>query len=116
MRQRRGGNAGDSSASDAVYYRAVALQKLGRQQEAADAFVRLVDTGKQGLGATVTVDYFAKFCERQTRNARLAQAHYSIGLGLLGQGKRAESRAEFEEAAKLNPTHLGARLQMASLR
>jgi len=98
-----------------LYYRALALQKLGRINEADAVFAQLIEVGKQSLVATPVADYFAKFGERQAQNVRFAQAHYAVGLGLLGQGRTQEARSEFAEAVRLNPTHLGARLQIAQL-
>jgi tetratricopeptide (TPR) repeat protein len=114
--RRRRGSTMSIDLAETLYYQALALQKIGRQQEAAAAFARLVEMGKEGLSGAAAVDFFAKFGERQTQNARTAQAHYAVGLGLLGEGKRAEARAELEEVLKLNVNHLGAKLQLAPLR
>jgi hypothetical protein len=92
------------------------MLKLNRQNEASGLFERLVTIGQEALkGASGQADVFAKFGERQTTKMRQAQAHYAIGLGLLGSGKRAEAQSEFEKAVQLNVNHLGAATQLNAI-
>ena len=86
------------------YYQGLALRKLGRESEAEGIFDRLIETGRGNL-ETASPDYFAKFGEKQTAEARRAEAHYLLGLGYLGRGDRKQARAEFEKALALNITH-----------
>jgi len=100
-------------ASEARYRQACALRKLGRDDEAARIFDGLVAHGAREVAGAASVDYFAKFGERQSERTRAAQAHYLLGLGYRGQGKDAEAQAEFRAALELAPDHLGARAQLA---
>ncbi len=90
--------------TEIAYYQGLALRKLGRENEAEQIFDRLVQTGMRSL-ETSSPDYFAKFGEKQTEEARRAQAHYILGLGYLGKGNMARARQEFEKAVELNITH-----------
>ena len=49
------------------------------------------------------MDYFAKFGERRSERARIAQAHYLLGLGYRGQGREDEAVKEFRAALELAP-------------
>ncbi len=100
-------------ATETLYYQACALRKLGRDEEAARAFERLVAHGTAEIAASASVDYFAKFGEKQSERERAAQAHYVLGLGYRGQGKEAEALAELRKAQELVPNHLGATTELA---
>jgi tetratricopeptide (TPR) repeat protein len=95
--------------SEAQYFKALTLQKVGKPDEARRSFEGLV---KQGLAdaekALETPDYFAKFGEKRAERVRLAQAHYLAGLGYLGLGQAGEARSEFAKTLELHPSHLGA--------
>lgn len=91
------------------------LQRIGRQEEADKVFDGLIEGGKAKLNEGEELDYFAKFGERQSERARAADAHFSIALGLLGKGKKDRARAEFEQAVRLNASHVWARFQLAEL-
>jgi tetratricopeptide (TPR) repeat protein len=98
------------------YYQALALRKLGRDADARRIYADLVAQGRRGLRASSAPDYFAKFGEKQSEALRAGRAHYLIGLGYLGQGRRDEARSEFKRAVEENVNHLGARTQLAALR
>ena len=101
--------------SEIGYYQGLALQKLGRQADAKKLFEGLIAFGKERLAASPDLDFFAKFGERQSARSRLAEAHYLVGLGLLGEVKKREARSEFEQALKLNPNHAWAKVQLSGL-
>jgi len=98
------------------YFQGLALRKLGQEDKAAGTFADLLTAGQRELAATSDLDYFAKFGEKRSEAARVAHARYLMGLGYLGQGKRAEAKVEFEKVLEKNPNHLGARTQLAALR
>ncbi|HUU13144.1 MAG TPA: DUF5107 domain-containing protein [Terriglobia bacterium] len=98
------------------YYQALALRRLGKEAEAKQIFADLVAQGERDLKASSSADYFAKFGEAQSEDLRAARAHYLIGLGYLGQGRREEARREFRQAVEKNVNHLGARTQLAALK
>jgi tetratricopeptide (TPR) repeat protein len=103
----------ESGASEVQFCQALALQKLGRDDDAKRVFEGLIKAGQDQSQAGEQADYFAKFGERQSERVRKAQAHYLTGLGYLGLGRQTEAQAEFKQALELNPSHLGANQQAA---
>jgi len=101
--------------SELRYYQGLALRKLGREEEANRLFDGLIAFGRVRLKARTALDFFAKFGRRQSREVQMARAHYLLGLGYLGKGKRAEAKEEFKEALRLNINHLWARVQLSEL-
>ncbi len=95
--------------SETRFYQALSLRKLGWENEARSIFDELIETGKERIARGETADFFAKFGEQQTRQARQASAHYILGLGHLGKGESDAARTEFETAVKLNVSHVWAR-------
>jgi tetratricopeptide (TPR) repeat protein len=93
----RGGRGPRAAAMSAApsYYRALALQKLGRDDEARSILQELAKSSAEN-------------------GARPAAAHYAAGLGHLGLGEKDQARQEFDEALKLNPAHVGARSALAA--
>ena len=77
-----------------VYYRALALRKLG---DDAGALAVLRD-----LGAAAASDL-------QDHPDRAAQAHYAAGLASLGLGESDAAKHEFAQVLALSPAHVGAR-------
>jgi tetratricopeptide (TPR) repeat protein len=101
-----------SGLSEDYYYRALALGKIGRQAEAKKIFDDLIKLGRDRLKGSA-MDFFAKFGERQTNEDRLADAHYLLGLGLLGNGQNQKAKTEFAKAADLNINHLWANVWLS---
>lgn len=99
---------GDGGASEAGCYRALALQKLGRRDEAKALFERLVKAGEEQLTRGDAPDYFAKFGDKQAERVRQAHAHYLLSLGWRGLGETARAGSELQRARELHPAHLGA--------
>ncbi len=100
-------------ASESVFFRARALEKLGRVDEAQPMYERLVKAGEEQFVKGEAADYFAKFGERQSERVRQANAHYLIGLGQLGLKDEARAQAAFRQALELHPAHLGVATQSA---
>ncbi|HEY9173208.1 MAG TPA: tetratricopeptide repeat protein, partial [Verrucomicrobiae bacterium] len=103
------GRGGGDSESD--YFRALALQRLGRSDETRPIFERLVKTGEEQLTKGETPDYFAKFGEKTSERVRQAKGHYLVGLGHLGLRQKEKAKAAFQQALELHPAHLGAVMQ-----
>jgi tetratricopeptide (TPR) repeat protein len=98
-----------------LYYQAMALAKLGQQQQAAGLFQRLIKSGESALAQGQKIDFFAKFGEQQTQRARIAQAHYIAGLGYLGLNQKPQAREEFTKALETGPDHLGAKVALGTV-
>ena len=111
-----GGRRGGFRSPEARFYRAMALKKLGRDDEAAGEFDELVKTGVERLTRGEDADFFAKFGEQQTRQVQQASAQYTIGLGCLGKGDVNGALTAFEAASKLNLSHVWARTQAEAVK
>lgn len=106
--------SGSPAAATQRYYKALALQKLGRADEAKALFTGLVESGNTALEQPPTP--VATVAGRApSLRARRAVAHYLTGLGCLGLGERARAKSELSQALELSPDLLGARTALASL-
>lgn len=110
----QGRRGGGDFAPESRFYRAMAMKKLGRNDDAQKVFDDLIKTGKDRLSQDEAADFFAKFGERESSQARQASAHYLIGLGHLGKGETEDAKTEFAQAAKLNVSHVWAREMLST--
>jgi tetratricopeptide (TPR) repeat protein len=90
------------------YYQALSLERLDRNDTASEIYTQLVREGRRRLEGTGDADFFAKFGEQETANARRAMGYYIMGLGHRGQGQDEEARRAFAESVKLNVSNLWA--------
>ena len=101
---------------DARYWQGLAWRKLGQEAKAAEQFESLLRRGRESLDAKPAVDFFAKFGFQPSAQLRQAQAHYLLGLGLLGKNETSQAKAEFQQAVQLDLNHLWAQTQLAGLK
>ncbi len=95
--------------SEMSCYQGLAFQKLGQEKKASQIFEDLADLGEKRLQDAASLDFFAKFGERQSAIRRRSQAHYLLGLSHLGRENKEEARAQFKKALELNINHIWAR-------
>ena len=101
---------------EARFYQALSMVELGQAEAAARIFDRLVEEGSRQLKSDSGADFFAKFGEQETRQARKAAAHFTRGLGWLGKGQAAEAREAFAQAVQLNASQVWAKHQLEAAR
>jgi tetratricopeptide (TPR) repeat protein len=106
---------GTSRWPEARFYQALSLRKLGDEQRAAAIFDGLIEAAARTLNEPDSTEFFTKFGEQETKQARTAAAHYNMGLGLLGKGETDKAKKEFEQAVKLNLSHVWAKHQASVL-
>lgn len=98
------------------FYKALALMKLGKADEAEKGFQRFVQYGKEHLNDTVKIDFFAvslpdlMIFDDDLTVRNITHCHYLMGLGYLGLKNYAPAEENFREVLKLEPAHLGVRL------
>ncbi|MBN2289421.1 MAG: DUF5107 domain-containing protein [Candidatus Glassbacteria bacterium] len=97
------------------YYQGLSFRKLGHEQSANSLFDSLLELGRRQLAASAAGDYFAKFGEKRSSEALMADAHYLMGLGYLGKGDRAAAGGEFRKALELDAYHSGASAQLSQM-
>jgi len=107
---------------DKIFYQGMALQKLGRHEEAEQRFRNLIRYGEEHLDDTVTIDFFAVSLpdlmifddDLDLRNKEHCQ--YLRGLGRMGMGDLEEAEKAFQEVLRLNVAHPGALLHIRLLK
>jgi hypothetical protein len=102
------------AVSEMTYWSAMALRRLGREEEAASQFARILDYATALAKETPKIDYFATslptmllFEDLQKRQH--ITASYLRAQALLGLGRESEGRTALEEVQKLDRSHPGAR-------
>jgi tetratricopeptide (TPR) repeat protein len=113
-----GRRRGQSMAGGAqLYYRALALRKLGQNDQAKVAFESLVETGKNALQQPAPAGgRSGRMGRTPSSRAQSANAHYLTGLGYLGLSEQAQAKAELSQAVEISPDLVGARSVLASLK
>ena len=101
--------AGSVDDPESSFWGACALKRLGRAEDATTVFNNLIAAGEAHMKDHLPLYYFSSFGHPLPESIRFAQAHFGIGLGLLGLEKKSEAQAEFAKAVKLNPNHVAAR-------
>ncbi len=97
------------------YYQGLAFKKLGQKEKADKIFNGLINFGSnkvEALEAGTSMEFFAKFGEKHSKNEQMADAFFLLGLGYLGKGRQLEAKASFKNALKLNVNHLWAKNQL----
>ncbi|MCX5644249.1 MAG: DUF5107 domain-containing protein [Phycisphaerae bacterium] len=109
-----GAAAGVRVAQAAVYYQALALQRLGEVDRAKALFQQLVDTGTQTL-AKAANPAPAGGDVSLVQRIQTADAHYLTGLGQLGLSEKDKARQEFSLALQVSPDHWAAKTALAGM-
>jgi tetratricopeptide (TPR) repeat protein len=95
-----------------AYWQGRAYRRLGREKEARAMFEDLVRAGEREIARGAEAGFFDKFGDRRSLPTRRAQAHYLIGLGLLGLGKCARAKRQFQAALRCDINTLGAQTML----
>jgi len=97
------------------YYRALALRKLGRPDEAKTAFQDILTAANQAL-QNPAASAPGPGRGGQQRQSPLLQAHYAAALARLGMGETEQAKQELKAALAINPAHVGAKSMLDSLK
>ena len=97
------------------FYQGLAFRKLDDEPKALEKFDGLIESGKRMLAPRTAESFYEKFGSGRSESVRQARGHYLTGLGLLGRGRKAEAKEEFELAVRLDYSLLGARTMAAGL-
>jgi tetratricopeptide (TPR) repeat protein len=101
------------------YYQGLAFKKLGQKDKANQTFEGLIKFANKKLEEAKvggSMQFFAKFGKKRSKNDQMADAYYLLGLGYLGEGKKTEAKASFEKALKLNVNHLWAKIHLSEIK
>jgi tetratricopeptide (TPR) repeat protein len=100
--------AGGHIEQAALYYQALALEKLGQTERAKAIYQQLVDAGAKAPSS-------APDKESQSERVQNADVHYLAGLGELGLNRRDLARREFSLALEAVPDHYAAMRALAEM-
>ena len=103
---------------DKILYQGLALEKLGRKENAKERFDSLVAHGLEHIDDNVKISYFAVslpellIWDEDLRIRNLIHCNLVIGMGYLGLGNKTTAAEYFDKVLNLDINHQGA----ASLR
>lgn len=98
---------------ETIFYKGLALKKLGKQIEANAVFNKLILYGNEHINDEVVIDYFAvslpDFLVFEDDLDKKNQIHclFMMGLGYIGLEDKNEAKLCFEKVLELDNAHLG---------
>lgn len=98
---------------DKIFYQGMALLRLGKNEEAASRFERLISYAAEHQDEEVKMDYFAVslpdllIWEDDLSYRNRIHCHYLKGLGYLGFGNKPQAVHELETAMEMDIHHQG---------
>lgn len=97
------------------YYKALCNLKIGDKKKATDIFNSLISAGEQRIKQKPEVDFFSKFGENESENARLSQAYLLLGLGHKGLGNLVKGKENLAKSVELSAGNLWAKVELQNL-
>lgn len=94
--------------TDYRFWQGLALQKLGKGEEAKAIFENLVEEGKNRIVERVMNFYGAEGTTGETVKTINTKAYYTMGLGQLGLGKKTDANESFKNAIEFKRDNLWA--------
>ena len=96
---------GDNREYD--FYKGLALVELNKSDEAKSIFQKMLGNDDGNAASS-------QFGGRGSLESRRATSYYVAGLGYKGLGDKTKAKEQFNEALKINPSHLWARVHLNS--
>ncbi|MBB2147585.1 DUF5107 domain-containing protein [Pedobacter gandavensis] len=99
---------------DQIFYKGLALIKLGETETAKRIFDQLISYANQHINDPAQIDYFAvslptlSVFEDNLKVRNKVHCYFIKGLGLLGSGAVEEANEVFQKVCSLNSAHIGA--------
>ena len=103
-----------SNQSELGFYKAMALKKTGQADEAKAILEKLEKGAAEQLKSTEGIDFFSKFGSASTRESRMAESYYLLGLANYGMENKVKAKEYFSKAIELNQNHIWAKLMLES--
>ena len=98
---------------DKIFYQGLALQKLGRAEEANYRFNKLITFGNVHMNEEIKLDYFAVslpdllIWDDDLTFRNKIHCHYMLGLGYLGLGENEKAKQHLLTATRMDLNHQG---------
>ncbi|MDZ7369746.1 MAG: hypothetical protein ONB12_01095, partial [candidate division KSB1 bacterium] len=89
-----------------LYFKGLALERLGLPAQAEQLYRALIEGGEAQLRRENDLDFFAKFGQKTTPNKRAAAAYYLIALGKAGLRDAVGARSSLLTSAELDRNNL----------
>jgi tetratricopeptide (TPR) repeat protein len=105
-----------------IFYKALALTKLGRTEEAESCFFSFIKYGQEHLDEVVKIDFFAvslpdlMIFDDDLKLRNNIHCYYLMALGYLGICNYNHAEENFKKAIELEPAHLGVQQHLARLK
>jgi tetratricopeptide (TPR) repeat protein len=103
-----------SNLSELGFYKAMALKKLGQLEESKSILEKIESDASAQLKSTEGLDYFSKFGSASSKEARMADSYYLMGLAGYGLGDKTKAKEYFSKALELNQNHTWAKMMLES--
>lgn len=98
-----------------MYYQGLSNLKLGKREAAEECFRKLVNEGERLLKDGESVDFFAKFGEKETADVFASRANTMSGLGYKGLNMKDKARENLGRAVELSASNLWAGYELKNL-
>lgn len=102
----------DTKVSFCRYYKAAALEKIGKINEAKTIYTQLVENGKAAIVKDIVSFYGAEGTSSLTVEGINTQAYLLMGFGYYGLNDKAKAKECFAEALKLKNDNLWAKFML----
>lgn len=96
--------------SKAGFYKALAMQKLEQVDEASTFLDRMIENTKGQLKTTEGLDFFSKFGTANSKESRLSDNYFTLGLAYFGKGDNDLAKQQFAKAIELNQNNVWAKV------
>lgn len=106
---------------DKIFYQGLALQKLGKNEEAYIRFNNLIRYGRDNMNKEIKIDYFAvslpdlMIFDDDLNMRNNIHCHYLQGLGYFGINDYDKAERSFGHVLELDPAHQGAIIHQSML-
>jgi tetratricopeptide (TPR) repeat protein len=97
------------------YWQALALKKIGKENEAEILFKALIQDGERNIVQRFINFYGAEGTTGETVETINTKAYYTIGLGELGLGNSSKAREYFKKSLALKPDNLWSMVMLRQL-
>ena len=102
--------------TDYRFWQALALEKLGKKEDAKSIFNTLLEVGRNGIVESYVNFYGAEGTTGKTVETINALAYYTMGLGELGLGNVSAAKKYFAKSLELKPDNLWASVMLKEVR
>jgi tetratricopeptide (TPR) repeat protein len=105
----------EDTDNEFLFYKAMALARSGKQEEADRIFSQMIELGKSQITDSGETGFFAKFGEELNEAQRNAISYQILGLGHLGLGNKKKAEEFFTRSLESDVNQLWSRIYLEEL-